>query len=392
MLRTTFNYSGGMMSGANNSARARFLIISGHDFRTPRWANMHFIARELARRGTTRFFSLGCSPLSYLTGDPRLPILARANRIEEFRGVQCYLWKSAWHPVNLDFSVLAELSRLLFMAYRRNVPEVFRRWVESSDVIILESGMPPIFLELIQQLNPKARKIYIASDLLDTIGVDPFVSEELNAHIDLFDTIIVPSRLMAPAFPPRAKLRFVPHGLEVDEGGAGLSPYAGGTNAVSVGSMLFDRSFFDIAAPLFPHVTFHVIGGGRDAKFAHSNVKTYGEMPYAQTLAYIKHAQFGVAPYKADHVTDYLCDTSMKLMQYAFFGIPAVCPSAAVGDHAGRFGYRPGDQASIGAAVRGALAAGKIAPPPILSWSEVIDRILSPQEYADTRVAQAAAV
>lgn len=379
------------MSGANNSAMRRFLIISGHDFRTPRWANMHFIARELARRGTTRFFSLGCSPLSYLTGDPRLPILARANRIEEFRGVQCFLWKSAWHPVNLDFSVLAGLSRLLFMAYRRNVPEVFRRWVESSDVIIVESGMPPIFLAMIHEFNPKARKIYIASDLLDTIGVDPFVSAELNAHIDLFDTVIVPSRLMAPAFPPRAKLRFVPHGLEVDTAAAGPSPYGGGTNAVSVGSMLFDRSFFEIAAPLFPYVTFHVIGGGRDAKFAHSNVKTYGEMPYAQTLAYIKHAQFGIAPYQAEHVQDYLCDTSMKLMQYGSFGIPAVCPSAAVGDHAGRFGYRPGDPASIGQAIRGALAAGKIAPPPILSWSEVTDRILSPQDYADTRVAEVVA-
>ena len=125
MLRTTFDSSGATMSGANKSAMQRYLIISGHDFRTPRWANMHFIARELARRGTTRFFSLACSPLSYLIGDPRLPILARANRIEEFRGVQCYLWKSAWHPVNLDFSVLAGLSRLLFIAYRRDVPGRF---------------------------------------------------------------------------------------------------------------------------------------------------------------------------------------------------------------------------------------------------------------------------
>ena len=391
MLRTTFD-SGETRGGANKSAMPRFLIISGHDFRTPRWANMHFIARELAKRGTMRFFSLGCSALSYLIGDPRLPILAQANRVEEFRGVQCYLWKSAWHPVNLDFAVLSGLSRLLFTAYRRGVPEVFRRWVEGSDIIIMESGMSPIFLEMIQQLNPNARKIYLASDLLDTIGVDPFVCEELNAHIDLFDTIIVPSRLMAPAFPPRAKLRFVPHGLEVDTAVAGGSPYAGGANAVSVGSMLFDRGFFALAAPRFPDVTFHVIGGGREAgHLSQPNIKLYGEMPYAQTLAYIKHAQFGIAPYKAKSVQPYLCDTSMKLMQYGFFGIPAICPVAAVGDHAGRFGYVPGDPASIEHAVRDALAAGRVTPPQILSWSEVTDRILKPQDYADTRVAQAVA-
>ena len=392
MLRTTFDACGPFTTEAKASAMQRFLIISGHDFRTPRWANMHFIARELARRGTTRFFSLGCSALSYLIGDPRLPILARANRVEDFQGVQCFLWKSAWHPVNLDFAILGGISRLLFTAYRREVPDIFRRWIKESDVIILESGMSPIFLELIQSLNPRARKIYIASDLLGTIGVDPFVSDELQRNIDLFDTVILPSRRMAPVFPQRAKLRFVPHGLEVDATEIAASPYAGGTHAISVGSMLFDRSLFDLAAPLFPQVTFHVIGGGREAdKLAYANVKTYGEMPYAQTLAYIKYADFGVAPYLAKSTQDYLCDTSMKLMQYASFGIPAVCPRVAVGDHPGRFGYNPGDQVSIGRAIGGALVAGKGKPPPILSWSDVIDRILEPQDYADTGIALALA-
>jgi 2-beta-glucuronyltransferase len=391
MLRAAFD-AGETGRGANKRAMPRFLMISGHDFRTPRWANMHFIARELAERGTMRFFSPGASTLSHLTGDPRLPIMARANRVEEFHGVQCYMWKSAWHPVNLDFKALSGVSRLLFAAYRRRAPEQLRRWIEASDVIILESGMPPIFLPLIQALNPNARKIYIASDLLDTIGVDPFVSHELATHIDLFDTVIVPSRRMAKAFPPNAKLRYVPHGLEIDEGAAGVSPYAGGINAVSVGSMLFDRSFFDLAAPKFPQVTFHVIGGGRAAEnLRHANVKIYGETPYARTLGYIKHAQFGIAPYTLECAQDYMCDTSMKLMQYAYFGIPAVCPQAVVGDHGGRFGYRPGDAASIEAAVRGALAAGKIASPPILTWSQVTDRILSPQDFADTAIESALA-
>ena len=387
MLRTTFD-AGERRSGANKRATERFLIVSGHDFRTPRRANMHFIARELVKRGTMQFFSLGCSPLSRLTGDPRLPILSRANTIEEFDGVQCYLWKSAWHPVNLEFAALSGLSRALFSAYRRNAPAVFRNWVESSDVIIVESGMAPIFLETIQALNPNARKIYLASDLLDTIGVDPFVAAELDAHVDAFDTVVVPSRLMAPAFPSRATLAFVPHGLDIDASSVGGSPYAEGIHAVSVGSMLFDRRFFELVAPQFPEVTFHVIGGGREAEtLTHLNIRRYGEMPFAETLAYIKHAHFGIAPYKAASVQPYLCDTSMKLMQYGFFGISAVCPAPAVGDHAGRFGYLPNTE-SIAQAVRGALAAGKMTPPQMLSWSAVTDRILHPQGYPDTRVAQ----
>lgn len=366
----------------------RFLIISGHDFRTPRWANMHFIARELTRRGEVRFFSLGFSPVSHINGDPRISLMARANRIEEFRGVQCFLWKSAWHPFNLRLPMLRGLSAALFAAYRRGVPDRFKRWVEESDTIIMESGMAPILLPIIARLNPRARLIYIASDLLGTIGVDPFVQAELDANIHLFDTVVLPSRLMSKAFPPRAKMVFVPHGLDLDATEIGGSPYGGGIHAVSVGSMLFDRSLFEIAPPLLPDVTFDVIGGGRHARgLTAPNVNLYGEMPYAQTLAYIKHANLGVAPYKAECVQDYLCDTSMKLMQYEYFGIPAICPMAAVGDHAGRFGYAPGDAASIKQAIERALAAGKFAPPTILSWSEVTDRILRAQDFADTSLA-----
>ena len=213
--------------------------------------------------------------------------------------MQCYLWKSAWHPVNLDFAVLAGISRMLFAAYRRSTPDVFRRWVEGSDVIILESGMPPIFLEMIQKLNPNARKIYIASDLLDTIGVDPFVSEELNAHIDLFDTVVVPSRLMAPAF-PRAGEDALCAARARGRRRRGGSLALCGRHQCGVGRLDAVRSrIFRYRCAAVP--ARHIPCDRRRARgrgFEHANVKIYGEMPYAQTLAYIKHAQFGVAPYR----------------------------------------------------------------------------------------------
>lgn len=364
-----------------------YLILSGHDFRTPRWANMHFIAQELARRGKTRFFSVGFSALSKLRGDPRLMLDARANRVEEFKGVECYLWKTTWHPFNLKLPMLRGVSSQLFKLYRHGMPERFRRWVEDSDVIVVESGMQPILMGLIREINPRARTIYIVSDLLETIGVDPFVSRELDRHIGDFDTVVVTSRRMAAAFPPQTKLRYVPHGLDLDGTTVGASPYGEGIHAVSVGSMLFDPGFFEAAAPRFPQVAFHVIGGGRGAEtLKFPNVKVYSEMPYAATLAYLKYARFGIAPYDGN-ASDYLCDTSMKLMQYGYFGIPAVCPQVAAGNHPGRFGYRPGDAASIAQAIERALAAEKRVQPGLLSWAQVTDRILRPNEFADTAVA-----
>ncbi|MGO9720034.1 MAG: hypothetical protein ACLPOA_05495, partial [Methylocella sp.] len=37
----------------------RILIISGHDFRSPRKANIHFIAQELAKIASVQFLSVG---------------------------------------------------------------------------------------------------------------------------------------------------------------------------------------------------------------------------------------------------------------------------------------------------------------------------------------------
>ena len=81
----------------------------------------------------------------------------------------------------------------------------------------------------------------------------------------------------------------------------------------------------------------------------------------------------------------------MKLMQYAFFGIAAVCPSVAVGEPCRPFRLRAGRPASIEKAICGALKAGKVAPRRCCHGREVTDRILSPQDYADTGVARGVA-
>ena len=180
---------------------------------------------------------------------------------------------------------------------------------------------------------------------------------------------------------------FVPHGLDhsIAEQ-ADPSPYGPGKHAVSVGSMLFDPSFFQIAARFFPDVTFHIIGSGCANQNYAENVQVYDEMKFQDTLPYIKHADFGIAPYRSEAVPAYLADTSMKLMQYDFFGLPAVCPMPVVGSHLSRFGYQPGNAASIELAIRAALSAPHRSSSRHLSWGEVVDRLIDPGRFADTRL------
>ena len=50
----------------------------------------------------------------------------------------------------------------------------------------------------------------------------------------------------------------------------------------------------------------------------------------------------------------------------------------------GRFGYEPGDSSSIEDSVRDALnAVGHVAPRTFLTWKEVADRVIRPEEYPE---------
>ena len=365
-----------------------FLVISAHDYRSPRKANIHFITEELAQRGTARFFSLRYSHLSRYTADPRLPIDARANRIEQYRGVECFLWKTPLHPFNTRRPLLRPVETLMFRWYVHAANPVLLRWIEDADVILFESGTAPVFFELARRLNPAAKTVYIASDDLDTINSAEYVKHTFRRIAREIDVIRLPSRALARTIPSTDNLYFIPHGI--DHGLAELgdpSPYGPGTHAVAVGSMLFDPEFFVSASRHFPAITFHVIGSGHPRHPDYGpNVVVHDEMPHAETVRYIKHAALGIAPYRATDLPDYLADTSMKLIQYDFFGLPAICPWAVVGDYDSRFGYSPDDECSIVAAIVAALHAPHRPSRRHPTWADVADRVLHPTRFDDTRM------
>jgi 2-beta-glucuronyltransferase len=302
--------------------------------------------------------------------------------------VECFLWKTLLHPFNLHSKLLRPLEDLLFGLYRNTPCPTLKQWLGQADVIIYESGIPPILFDLAKRLNPQARHIYLCNDDLQTIDAADFAVRTLDRVAPKMDAVALVARSMAGSLPASVNAFFVPHGLDPSLDALGdPSPYGAGNHVVSIGSMLFDVDFFVIASQAFPALTFHVVGSGHphDARYG-PNVEVYGHMPYDRTICYIKHAHIGIAPYRAEHVPAYLADSSMKMMQYDFFGLPTVCPDSVTGDYNGRFGYAPGDPESICTAIARALEAPHRRTRNILSWSEVTDRLLLPQDFADTRL------
>ena len=371
------------------AAPGKFLVLSAHDYRTPRRANIHFISDELSTRGHTRFFSLRYSTLSRWKNDIRLPLDDSANLVEERNGVECFLWKAALHPFNTRRRWLRPLENLMFRWYVRSPPPVLVAWLREAEVVIFESGTAVVFAELARKLNPSARLIYRASDSLSAIDSARYVERAFAEAAPHMDAIALVSPAMADEIASKDNLYHIGHGIDPEiERLADPSPYTSGLHAVAVGSMLFDPAAIAVASRGFPEVTFHVIGSGRGRMPEYGdNVVVYGEMPHAQTLRYIKYATFGIAPYASAQLPAYLADSSLKLLQYDFFALPAICPHAIVGRYASRFGYTPGDAESIVAAIRGALQAPRVRSRECLDWPGTVDRLLEPELYPELRMA-----
>jgi 2-beta-glucuronyltransferase len=371
----------------SSTLQGRVLLISDHDYRTARRANMHPIADALARLGCeVCFVSVRFSPLSRLKGDSRTFLWDRANRPEMQNGVQCYLWKTPFHPFHPHMPIINDVATLAYRAYAHWPNQFLDEAMRTASFIVVESGLGALLMQRARDRNPSATIVYVASDELATVGVHPFVQAQLEAAIDDIDQVCVPSPRMAPRFEwARDRLFYVPHGLDAaDFPDDEPTPYAMPRNAVSVGSMLFDRTVFTHAAARLPDVQFHVIGAGEDFD-APENVHLHREMPFRDTVRFIRHADVGIAPYRAAPGCDYLCDTSMKLMQYEYFGVPAVCPTFAAGERDDRFGYLPGEPASIEAAMRAALDKGRTTTPKsFLTWEDVVRRLVDPRAFPDT--------
>lgn len=368
---------------------ARYLIVTAHhDYRTARRSSIHFIADELARRGSVQFFSLRYSALSRHKGDIRLGIDTQANRIERHKGVECYLWKTPIHPFNMRSTLLRPLENATFWLYQHLPSRVLSDWARQADVIIYESGIAPIYFELAKRLNPAARHIYRGSDDLATINAARYARLNLDRLAGEFDALCLLSARMADNIPNKGNVHCVPNGLDGDLAELGdPSPYSTGRHAVSIGSMLFDPAFIVIASQAFPEVNFHVIGSGLGRLPGYGdNVVVYGDMAYAETIRYIKHANVGLAPYISDNVPVYLADSSLKMLQYDFFALPTVCPHSVTGDYPGRFGYIPGHAESIIKAMGAALRAPHERSRPILNWVEVTDRLLNPEHFPETKI------
>ncbi len=372
----------------------KIAILSVQYGGSKRRANTHFIAESFVAMGhSVTFGTVGLSTLSRLRSDYRLAFLPKSsgNPGKPFsEKLSYYMWDTLFHPVNLKLDWLNQLSAPLFAQYGRLPLDGLQPIIREADVVIIESGAGVALAERIRRVaQPGARLIYLVSDDMKVIGCHPVLSRLEVAAVEHFDSIVVVCPALRRLFTDQRHVHFIPHGLhrEIFDKPS-LRPYGRGrTVAVSVGTMQFDAQFFRLAKDALPHWEFHVIGDV-PGSLAASNVILHGEMSFIETIPFIQHADVGIAPYRPAKGVEYVAQSSMKIQQYTYCGLPIVAPGFAVEGIAHGHGYTPGDKGSI----KSALVAAKnfdrsqIPRDTVLSWRDVARRILasSQKRAADT--------
>jgi 2-beta-glucuronyltransferase len=347
----------------------RVTLFSYHYLGSKRRAGFHWIADACRRLGwDVVFVTAPISHLSRLRGDFRLeyPVRAEANRlVPAGERMSSYVLFTRVHPVSSGHDRIDRLTGPLMARYGRVPLGALAEVVRGSRVLIVESTPALLLVPRLRELAPTARVVYRASDDLtfSVLRAHPVVvdAERTLVESGAFDLVSAAAHLTVDRLGHGA--RYEPHGVAKHLFDAAReSPYGPGPNVVWVGTRWREDAFLGQAAEELPDWRFHIIGPvPRTIRAA--NVHYHGELPYEETVPYLRHADVGLATFPpfdaADRGPDLARIHSLKTAQYTYCGLPIVAPSDLVIDRAHVYAYDPADRGSIRRALEAAAAAGR---------------------------------
>ena len=372
----------------------RILIGTAHFFAPIyRDAGMHRFAKSLAAKGHhVDFVTFGQSWLKQRTKVETRRYVQSANTAVRDgtnpQGIHAHIHQELFHP--LSGSPRAErLTRPFERLYGHRLDRWTRDAASQADVIILECGYAPYYFDEIRRRNPSARMIAFYNDRLDLVGFRHETLAMNDRVMPRFDMVRTNAEALLAYLPQGANGRYVPQGVDKEKIRFDLpSPYLPGTrNIVSVGNMLFDDpAVREIAASATSHgADIHVIGAAMADPPA--NVIVHGELPFERTLPYIVHADVGLAPYRPVKGADYLVQSSLKIQQYSYCGLPVLLASQLGIDGENFILYDRTSLNSVAEAITSAFAMGRSSHygRHVRDWNEVGDILLNAIEEAPRR-------
>jgi 2-beta-glucuronyltransferase len=231
-----------------------------------------------------------------------------------------------------------------------------------------------MLVDRFREINRDARYVYRVSDDLRTLRAHALVRAIEGRVLSRFELVSVPSQAMFDYLSRYSdNVRLQHHGIDKAAFDApGPSPYPEGsaTNAVFTGIAHLDREFLAVAAAAQPSWRFHIFGPF--SPMPAPNVVMHGEVPFRDTVAYIAHADVGLATINRIPHPEVFSD-SLKVIQFTYARLPIIVPDFIKTTRSNAIEYVPGDTETVRNSLMRAAAFDRstISREGILSWDEL---------------------
>ncbi len=309
----------------------KVILVSGHFYESKRKAGFHLIADAFVDSGySVIFVTAPCSHLFKLKKHYSKDLnFAKNKLVKHSINMQSYVHFTLFHIANLRSSIANYLTRYLFKIYQSFSFKNLENSVKEADFVIFEST-PGLFLfTKFKNLNKKAKFIYRVSDDFEILNAHSSLIKYEEDVLKDFDLVSVPSqyiydKLRKKDSATNIKLQY--HGINKELYEEKYdSPYQkGSTNAVFIGITKLDYNFLQYAANAHENITFHIIGP-LEKRVKRNNIIYYGEIPFVETIPYVKHADIGLHTLEYSNGAESFTD-SLKVHQYTYCELPIIAP------------------------------------------------------------------
>lgn len=334
----------------NARSPLKILMLTGHIYSSKRKAGFHHLAKALMDQNNEVTFCT--APNSILeVGDSILDVMFSSKDAYTVESRLVSFFQAAFPKkheklvetsyISLAANIQKSKSKLSFI-YRFNdivdvdrlLKEIFlhgycKSFSERYDVIIFESTNGLLLFDHLRRKNPDAKLVYRVSDDLEVVnGIQEVIQHEQKI-LPEFNLISSPSNQITNKLrskSPLARIITQYHGIEKSLFDKDYpNPYSdNGKNFVFVGSGFLDEEFLNLVSELDRNWTFHIIGNlPRPVESA--NIRYYGEMPFIETIPYLKHADCGLQIRSYTPGIETL-EKSVKFIQYTYLKLPIIAP------------------------------------------------------------------
>lgn len=361
-------------------------LFSFHLYRQRRRGGMHWLCDAFRELGwQARFITCDYSWVTRLKGDRRTEFgeplgLNRLCRVDD--SLQVGVVHSPFHQLGRAGTPAGRLMDALTSRYPFPMQRTISRFAKGSDLVLVESCGALTYIPIVRRAT-RAPIVYRVSDNLQVIRPVPSLLRAEAAAVESVELVSLASDHLARRFAASgSRIRLHPMGLQKEIFDAcERNPYDdnGRKRVVISGSSGLDGAALVTAARLFPQWDFVLFGSTR-LRLEAPNIHQRGEVPFAELVPWVKHADIGFAPYLQQEGFEYQAEHSNRLLQYTYSGLPSVVPRqlcSAARPHF--FGYaEPANEPAMHEAFSRAAAQPRQSIPvdSVLDWRQVAGRIV----------------